>query len=639
MKPKGFSRIKKIFPKRVIFLSALYSVLFSTISILKYRAYGYHDFDLAVYAQAMYNLLQGSLHSSILNIHLFGNHFVPIIFFLVPLYALFPSAMTFLVIQSVALGIGVFPIYLIARRLLDERFAILFSIVYATFPPVLFVNLFEFHPDALSIPLVLLAFYYFVEKKFKQFIVFSIASMFCIENVPMVIVMFGFLSLLFKRPVKWIVMPIVLGSLWLFLAFRVVITPLNKGVIDFSTLYHHLGPTLPMAIRTMLSDPMTMVARYVLTKANLDFVLQLFGPLLPFSLLGSIVLLPTLPIFLQHFLSNRATEHTIYYHYHALLVPFVLGSAVVGCRWMMKLLNSKKTKSAFLYTLTGLYVAYGLFVLAHIGEIVQKRVEILRDEMDEVREFFVRSIPREAPVVATYDFLSHLSNRKSLYSFSHAVTMGFHTLSKIPYELPKDTQYALVDFHDRLTFPWSGFPKREENLRKWIASGEWSVLSYAGNIVLFKKGPPGRTKLYHLEKNSPGSHGYTTQYGDVMLSVRMTGESLEFSKRLMNLEMRYQCLRATPERYLAVYTLVDGRHRVKHSETHSLCYRMYPSDIWNPGESIREHYKMIIPHKLRQGTYGLYVGFIEGDSGRRISFEGEGGHLIHEIFVGKISVG
>jgi glycosyltransferase involved in cell wall biosynthesis len=101
-------------------LVGLYIFSFGLISILKYNSFRYDDFDLAVHAQTLYNILHGSLESSILGVPFLGNHLNFILFLIAPIYAIFRSPLTLLLLQTAALGLSGYPIYLIAKEQLPK---------------------------------------------------------------------------------------------------------------------------------------------------------------------------------------------------------------------------------------------------------------------------------------------------------------------------------------------------------------------------------------------------------------------------------------------------------------------------------------------------------------------------------------
>ncbi len=74
-------RMKKI----IYLLIFVYVLFFSYICYLKFNSYNYTDFDLAVHSQVLWNILHGSIYSSILGIDFLGNHMHLILFLIAPI--------------------------------------------------------------------------------------------------------------------------------------------------------------------------------------------------------------------------------------------------------------------------------------------------------------------------------------------------------------------------------------------------------------------------------------------------------------------------------------------------------------------------------------------------------------------------
>jgi hypothetical protein len=123
-------------------LAASYAILFSAVSIRKYRLYLYNDFDFAIFVQATSRILHGSFYSSIAGMNLLGAHSVLILPLLAPIFAVFHHPVTLLVVQSVGLGLGAIPVYRMAQRQFGAGFtAVSCAVLYLAFPALGHVNL------------------------------------------------------------------------------------------------------------------------------------------------------------------------------------------------------------------------------------------------------------------------------------------------------------------------------------------------------------------------------------------------------------------------------------------------------------------------------------------------------------------
>ena len=169
----------------------IYMLLFGLISYCNYAYYGFSDFDLAIHAQSVWNILHGSIDSSILGIPFLGNHMALILFLIAPFYAISPSPLLLLFIQTTVLALGALGIYLLAKKELSEKWAVALAASYLVYPPLIYMNLYEFHPVALASSFLIFLMYFYKTENFKAFLTFLALTLLCQENLSLVIMAFA----------------------------------------------------------------------------------------------------------------------------------------------------------------------------------------------------------------------------------------------------------------------------------------------------------------------------------------------------------------------------------------------------------------------------------------------------------------
>src|ERR1700730_4863452 len=101
----------------VLVLAAVYLFVYGALSVLRHESYHSFGFDLGLFNQTFWNTTQGRPFESTMSQaqpiphSLLGDHFSPIFFFLMPFYFAFPHPETLLVLQTLALALGAWPIY------------------------------------------------------------------------------------------------------------------------------------------------------------------------------------------------------------------------------------------------------------------------------------------------------------------------------------------------------------------------------------------------------------------------------------------------------------------------------------------------------------------------------------------------
>lgn len=466
---------------------AAYCLLIGHACFSAYGAFSYGDFDLAVHTQSLRNILHVSLDSSILGIPFLGNHMVPILFLTAPVYAIFPSPLTLLCLQTLALALGGWAVFLLARQELSERWGVAFAFFYLLYPPLIFMNLYEFHPIALATTFLLFALLAWRRQQFHLFLTFLILSLCCQENVALIAIGFGILALLERKTARWVATPLLLGLGWLILTVGWLMPRLNHDIIMFNSLYSHFGATLPLALKAMVLHPLSALA-FALQPGKIAFLITLLTPVAFLCLLRPLALLPLLPILAQRLLSARPSEASILYHYQAEFIPFIFLGAILGVRFLRQQRwgsLSRITPLLLGCTVTASFFLAGTHERIRGGSGTQLR---LSQYDGLVQQKLLRSIPPEASVATTFRHLAPLSGRERLYSLHH-IYSGRYTLSSVPYPTPSEIDWIILDTQDPLTFTTTGFydPKGYLNLQKLLSSRSWEVAENLDGFIALRK--------------------------------------------------------------------------------------------------------------------------------------------------------
>jgi len=138
-------------------LGAVYSLTYGALSVLRHESYHSFGFDLALFDQVFWNTTQGRLFESTMSQalpiphSLLGDHFSPVFLLLMPFYFAFPHPETLVVIQTLALALGAWPVYLLAKLKLPAGYPLLWVLVYFLFIPLAYINLYDFHEVTFSV--------------------------------------------------------------------------------------------------------------------------------------------------------------------------------------------------------------------------------------------------------------------------------------------------------------------------------------------------------------------------------------------------------------------------------------------------------------------------------------------------------
>ncbi len=140
----------------------LYVVVFTTMNWRLYFNLLIPHGDSAMYEEHLWNILHGKGFRSYLDQGLFlGEHIQFVHLFLLPMYVLWPSHLLLELCESMALALGAFPVFWMARRQThSDAMAFAAAASYLLYSPMQFldieIDLKTFRPEAFGIPLFLL---------------------------------------------------------------------------------------------------------------------------------------------------------------------------------------------------------------------------------------------------------------------------------------------------------------------------------------------------------------------------------------------------------------------------------------------------------------------------------------------------
>ncbi len=277
--------------------------------------------DLAGYTQAIWLLTQGKMPEASLlgdELHLLGVHWSFIAYVLVIPSFVAPAAKVLLVAQSVALGLGIVPLWRLARRVASLRIgaAVALCLAYSFFPAVHELALDDFHPEALAVPGLLGMAYLGAMQRWVGYWMCVVFVLSCRADLGLAVALWGFLLLGEgrRRPGLWTVGVGAVWSLGLLLVVQPLLSDSSVGQ------YGDYGDSLGEAIIEMVTHPLDLLADLT-SASNVALLVALLAPVIFLPLLSWRHLLPAVPLAALYLVTND--QGTSFAERHALLVAFV----------------------------------------------------------------------------------------------------------------------------------------------------------------------------------------------------------------------------------------------------------------------------------------------------------------------------
>jgi uncharacterized membrane protein len=518
-------------------LIGAYVIVLSLLSLYRYWTFIAQAYDLGNMDQAIWNTLHGRFF-------VFTNrgwdyygpptrlaiHVEPILLPLSLLYLIHSSPETLLIFQTIALGLGAIPVFLLARHWMPHwpLVGVPLVITYLLSPALLGENLFDFHPVALATPLLLAAVLAMVKRRYGWFLLTAGLAAMCKEDIGISVAMLG-IYLAFWQGRRWFGLLVAAVSFsWAAICFLVIIPHfLDSPQVgnNYWDRYAGLGNTPGQAILHLLTQPWLIFV----TILTLDKLRYIVAMLLTGGLLGLLfapaALIPGLPELTINVLSDKSAQYSGVYHYNAVMIAFllvatILGTARVARHWerdregwaslsrygRMRVLLKQRfpwrwvplwgwwlalkigsgwawlvrrlSPRAGMALVCVLLLAFtGLNILIAVGQLTPFIPVVGTGPREENINRLLAMIPPNASVSASDTLNPHLSERQDLYLFpdiGRGDDIAQYIIIDVDY-LPYEDRSSAISSFDQLTSPQHGI---------------YRIIARAGSVYLAKLLPP-----------------------------------------------------------------------------------------------------------------------------------------------------
>lgn len=583
---------------RIVFILAVsYLIVFSALTLLLHFSLNGADDDVGLFHQVVWNSLHGRLFETSLLADvtsLIQQRFSPILLAFIPLYAVWQSPAVLLLIQTLGIAVGVFPLYWIARAKIGNGLGVLVAAAYFLFPALEHVNLYGFHEIALAIPVLAYACFFLLRGRLNAFLVCVLVSLLIKEDVALTTAGLGVYLFLVLRE-RRLGLVLCLGSLawfvfllqWLIPFFRGA--PAGYGYYYFGSgfaagfgRYDYLGNSLSQIILTMLTRP-DIVISHLFVERKIDYLINLFVPLGLLPLVGFEIAALALPSLAISLLSDYPLQTSLASHYAAPTIVFLLFALPFAIERLLKFGHSAFAPNEQLARSAGLGILLGSAMLANYYLIAPG--PLARNFKPEkyvvtARTFagyeLLSKIPADAVVVAQRGLVLHIAGRAGAHEFP-----GSPDFCQEEYVIADETQYAFQAFQD----DW----------QKYMRSGYFEIAQAKEGFILAQRRAANRP--------SGISFGNQITLANYLL---ITDYARGGSAICPMVEWRAE--RAIPGSYIIHARLVDSRGHVIARDEREPRRGLSPTYRWVAGQSIADQFTFDIPSTAPSGTYAITVG-------------------------------
>ena len=419
-------REKLIQPSAVgLMIGVSASILFACSS-LRHALFQSGAFDLGIYDQVVYLMSQGEPPiSSFLGFHHMGNHAAWAVYPLALLYKIYPDVHWLLAVQAVALAVGALPTWHLARQAgLKESLAVAMAAVYLLYPLVFNVNLFEFHPEVMAIPVLLGAVLAARKSQIGWFCLSIIFVLGCKAVLSLTVAAMGIWLLVFDKRRLSGAIALCAGVAWFLIATQVIIPFFSGGEAAAVGRYSYLGNSVLEIASNLVFKPGLILGK-VISLDTLEYlgllVLPVVWGLSPQHLTPLVSAIPTLVL---NILSDKQVQRDLIHQYSLPVVPFLLLAVISTLAANRGWLRSRR--AIILWSLLAFLALakYGYFGSRYLSSL---------DTWQATREAKAR-IQTPGGVLTTNRIAAHLTHRR-LIKFVDDLTPLSTDLTQFEYVL------------------------------------------------------------------------------------------------------------------------------------------------------------------------------------------------------------
>ena len=319
----------KFRPGTIAWIVGIAAVILFVCSSTRHALF-YSGLDLSWFDQASYLISRGKPPIvSFAGYHILGDHAAFIFYLLAIPYKLFPSVHWLFAIQAIALAAGAIPAWHLAIQAgLSPSLGRAIVWFYILHPLVFNVNLFDFHPETIAAPVLLLAIWAARSNRFLYFCAAIAVVLSCKAVLSLTVAALGIWLLACERR-RWMgAVALSAGVLWFLLATQVIIPHFSGSEAAAVGRYAYLGDSVFGIVRTLFLKPWTIFAK-ILAFDNFFYLFLLALPMWwALTLSGLAPLIGAIPTLALNILADYQPQKDLFHQYSLPALPFLIVSAI-----------------------------------------------------------------------------------------------------------------------------------------------------------------------------------------------------------------------------------------------------------------------------------------------------------------------
>lgn len=365
-------------------------------------------FDLGIYDQVIFLISRGlSPISSYLGFHHMGNHAAYSVYPLALLYRIYPSVYWLFAVQAICLAIGAWPTWLLARQAgLSVALSRTLAIVYLLYPLIFNLNLFDFHPEVMALPVLLTAIWLARADRIGWFCLAILFVLGCKDALSLTIAAMGVWLLVFEKRRVCGSFALLAGSVWFVATTQWIIPTLSGEEAAAVNRYAYLGDSVLEVAQNLVLRPGIILGK-VFSLETLEYLVEILFPVIwGLSLRHLVPLVSAIPALMLNILSESSGQRDLVHQYSLPIFPFLLVAVIAalaaGKTWW------QRRRWIILWSLLA-FVVIESFYYYHF------QYWKALDTWKATRQAVAQVSPHQGGVMADNYLGAHLSQRTNIY--------------------------------------------------------------------------------------------------------------------------------------------------------------------------------------------------------------------------------
>ena len=459
---------KDIYLKRIFLISIISTLIFYLLAVLRHYLLQSNAFDLGLFDQWIWLTSQNlPSYSSMTGLHMFADHGAWILYIPSLIYKIMPDLNILFLSQSISLCFTAIPLYFLCKRKeLNSKISFLITLFWLLQPVVFNINLFDFHPEVWSMPLIVLYYYFEPNKKFIKSIICTFLILGTRDGLVLLIFGFG-LEQIFKKRFRRSLILISISILW-FLFLNNWIYPLlngSKGSVMALARYSKFGDTFGEILFTLITKP-SYVLNNIDLNGSLFYLLILFAPAFIFwKRISLVTLISALPLIITNILSDSSSQRTLIHQYSLPIVIIIVIAVINGVSKNKENFVHERKRFLWMLLCWAALAKPTFFIGPYLTRL---------DSIKPAKEALA-AIPPNSNVITTSYLVPHLSQR---------------VLIKYPNKI-NHMKLDLDNYNILLLNPldpgWDSSKTLQEQYLKMAEQYKWKCLKWENGLELCKK--------------------------------------------------------------------------------------------------------------------------------------------------------